>query len=255
MIKHILVTNDDGIDAKGIKHLTSIARRLAERVTVIAPDSVRSGMGMAISSLHSHISLTLRKEEPNYREFVCSGTPVDCVKTGLLIHFKDASPDLILSGINHGSNAASNVIYSGTMGAAIEGSISKIPSIGFSLLDYDPDADFDQATQYIEDIVKKLYKSYGTDTPNTTTFNVNIPALKREEIKGVKFCHQARAYWKEYFDERKKADGTSEYRLLGDFVYNGDQPDSDIHALEQGYISIVPVQYDMTDYKQLGVRS
>jgi 5'-nucleotidase len=245
---HILITNDDGINAKGIRELIGIAKKIADKITVVAPDAVRSGSGMAIPSLHSSIFCELVKEEDNYKEFVCSGSPVECVKLALILPLKNDKPDLILSGINHGSNAASNLLYSGTMGAALEGSICNIRSIGFSLLDYADDADFDAAKPYIEDIITKIIDA---DLPTNITYNVNIPAVPSEEIKGIKVCCQASAFWEESFIEVADEKGKVGFQLRGDFFYQNDQPESDVHALNDGYIAIVPVQFDLTAYKHL----
>jgi 5'-nucleotidase len=243
---NILISNDDSIHAKGLRSLIEIARPLG-KVTVVAPDQPMSGMGHAITS-NRPLRLRLLKEEPNYREYSCSGTPVDSVKMGLKVALKGQKVDLILSGINHGSNASINVVYSGTMGAAIEGSMEGIKSIGFSLLDYHPDADFSQGADFIREIIKKVIE---TPMPKGISLNVNIPKAKKEDIKGVRICTQADAYWRDDYIARKDAWGDDYYWLTGEFEKKKFHEDSDMSALEQNYISIVPVQHDLTAFSMI----
>ena len=238
---NILITNDDGIRAKGLRTLINIARPFGH-VTVVAPNDPMSGMGHAIT-VNRPLRLNLLKKEENYQEYVCSGTPVDCVKMGLKVVLENQKVDLLISGINHGSNASSNVIYSGTMGAAIEGAMEGIKSVGFSLLDYHHDADFSQVTDYIRDIIAKIIE---TPVPKGIALNVNIPKIKKEDIKGVKVCTQADAYWEEDYISRKDPWNGDYYWLTGEFIDRDIAPDSDIHALKENYISIVPIQYDLT---------
>jgi len=238
---NILITNDDGVRAKGLRTLIDIARPFGN-IVVVGPEQPMSGMGHAIT-VNRPLRLSLLKKEERYQEYVCSGTPVDCVKMGLKIAFENQNVDLLISGINHGSNASSNVIYSGTMGAAIEGSMEGIKSIGFSLLDYHHDADFSQSTDFIRKIIADTLK---TSIPKGVSLNVNIPKAKKEEIKGVKMCTQANAYWVEEYIVRKDPWNGDYYWLSGEFRTDNVSIDSDIHALEQNYISIVPIQYDLT---------
>ncbi|MCL2028694.1 MAG: 5'/3'-nucleotidase SurE [Bacteroidales bacterium] len=243
---NILITNDDSIHAKGLRSLIAIARPFGN-VTVVAPDQPMSGMGHAITT-NRPLRLRLLKEETNYREYSCSGTPVDCVKMGLHVVFKGQKVDLILSGINHGSNASSNVLYSGTMGAAIEGSMEGVKSIGFSLLDYDHDADFSQGAGFISEIIAKIIEM---PILKGVTLNVNIPNAPKGDIKGIKVCTQADAYWKEDYIARKDPWSGDYYWLTGEFV-NGELVEgTDIHALEQNYVSVVPVQHDLTAFDVL----
>ena len=243
----ILITNDDGIAAPGIKALVESVKHLGT-IVVLAPDSPQSAMGHAIT-----INKPLRVDKSHIFEGVesyqCSGTPVDCVK---LAHDKilPRLPDLVLSGINHGSNSSINVIYSGTMSAAVEAAIEGIPSIGFSLLDYSYDADFEPAKNYITHIVEKVIQY---SLPKYVTLNVNIPKLKKEEIKGIKICRQARAKWDEDFDERIDPSGRKYYWLTGKFTLLEESHDTDQAALNDGYISVVPIKFDMTDYDALDV--
>ena len=242
----ILVTNDDGIYAPGIKFLTSIAKRFGT-VLVVAPDKPQSGMGHAIT-----INATLRIQKTNYHgvesEYACSGTPVDCVKMAVN-HILRKRPDLVLSGINHGSNSSINVIYSGTMSAAIEGALEGTPSIGFSLCDYSMEADFSQAEQHIAALIKNALTHA---MPKGVCLNVNIPKLKAGDFKGIKVVRQAKANWVERFEERQDPYGRNYYWLTGEFVnFEPESTDTDEWALSQGYISVVPTQADMTAHQSI----
>jgi 5'-nucleotidase len=243
---NILVTNDDGIHAKGLRSLIEIARPFGN-ITVVAPEQPMSGMGHAIT-VNRPLRLRLIKHEENYHEYACSGTPVDCVKMGLKVTLENQKVDLLLSGINHGSNASSNVIYSGTMGAAIEGSMEGIKSIGFSLLDYAQDADFSQGADFIRDIIADILK---TPLPKGVSLNVNIPNVKKEDIKGVKVCTQADAYWVEEYVTRQDPWNSNYYWLSGEFECGKILEGTDMHALEQNYISVVPIHYDLTAFGML----
>jgi 5'-nucleotidase len=242
----ILVTNDDGIFAPGITFLAKIASRFG-RIIVVAPDKPQSGMGHAIT-----INSTLRIQKTNYhaaeQEFSCSGTPVDCVKMAVNNILKKR-PDLVLSGINHGSNSSINVIYSGTMSAAIEGALEGTPSIGFSLCDYAMEADFSQAEKFIAKIIEESLKN---PMPKGVCLNVNIPKLKAEDFKGIKVVRQAKANWVEKFEERKDPYGRDYYWLTGEFVnFEPESTDTDEWALANGYISVVPTQADLTAHAHL----
>jgi len=236
----ILVTNDDGITAPGIRNLVE-AMKLIGKVIVVAPDSPQSAMGHAIT-----INKPLRLDKVDVFEGVdswqCSGTPVDCVKLAVnqILHKK---PDLCVSGINHGSNSSINVIYSGTMSAAMEGAIEGIPSIGFSLLNYSMEADFSPSKKIIEKVVRNIIK---IGLPEGTLLNVNIPNLPISKIKGIRICRQANAKWKEEFDERKDPYGRTYYWLTGKFINFDSEDDTDEWALQHGFVSVVPVQFDFT---------
>lgn len=243
----ILVTNDDGINAPGLRKLISLMRQIG-RVVVVAPDGPQSAMSHAIT-----IKLPLMYKEieisDDYKEYSLNGTPVDCVKFG--IHkLMDEKPDLVVSGINHGSNASINIIYSGTMGAALEGSMGGIPSIGFSILDYDQHADFSASADYILRIANKVLLE-GLD--QGVALNVNFPKLLNgTPYKGIRICRQAQAYWKEDFAERKDPrDGRPYYWLTGTFSINEHNEHTDEWALERYFVSIVPVQFDFTAHKQI----
>ncbi len=242
----ILVTNDDGIFAPGITALAKIASKFGD-IVVVAPDKPQSGMGHAIT-----INSTIRIQKSHYHkalmEYSCSGTPVDCVKMAVN-HILKKRPDLVISGINHGSNSSINVIYSGTMSAAIEGALEGTPSIGFSLCDYSIEADFTQAEKFIEKIIEQTLKN---GMPKGVCLNVNIPKLKTEDIKGIKVVRQAKANWVERFDERKDPYGRDYYWLTGEFVnFEPESLDTDEWALSNGYISVVPTQADLTAHSVL----
>ncbi len=238
----ILITNDDGITAPGIKNLVEAVRSLG-KVVVVAPDKPQSGMGHAIT-----IGEPLRMNKVDVFDGIeawhTSGTPVDCVKLAVdkILHRK---PDICLSGINHGANHSINVIYSGTMSAAMEASIESIPSIGFSLLDYTLEADFTAARFYVHKIVSTLLQQ---KLEKHLLLNVNIPAAKLEAIKGIKICRQAYAKYEEDFDERKDPQGKKYYWLTGKFVNFDKSKETDVWALKHNYISVVPVQFDLTNY-------
>lgn len=241
----ILVTNDDGITAPGLKSLVEAVKDLGE-VVVVAPDKPQSGMGHAITI---GVPLRLTKLEGYFGEietYHTSGTPVDCVKLAVdkILHRK---PDICLSGINHGANHSINVIYSGTMSAAMEASIESIPSIGFSLLDYRFEADFTAAKFYVHKIVKSLLDK--KRDAKHLLLNVNIPAVPLELMNGIKVCRQAYAKYDEDFDERQDPHGKKYYWLTGEFKNFDEGQDTDVWALEHNYVSVVPVQFDLTNYQ------
>lgn len=239
----ILVVNDDGIFAPGITALVEVAKQFGE-VTVVAPDKPQSGMGHAVS-LNTALRLNHSKKDGiNY--YACSGTPVDCVKMGVS-KLMPKKPDLILSGINHGSNASINIIYSGTMSAALEGSLEGIPSIGFSLCNHALEADFTTAKQYAEIIIKNVLQQKLAGI----CLNVNIPNISADLIKGIKVCKQANGNWEEEFDERIDPNGKPYYWLTGKFVVYDKGDDTDEWALNNNFVSVVPVQHDFTNYSMM----
>ena len=237
----ILVTNDDGITAPGIRTLIKVMNTIGE-VIVVAPDSPQSGMGHAITV---NDTLYCRKEHIDdgpQDEYSTSGTPADCVK--LARHeILNRMPDLCVSGINHGSNSSINVIYSGTMSAAIEAGIEGIPAIGFSLLDYSHEAEFEHCEAFVKRISLEVLNN---GLPKGVVLNVNIPKLSDEPIKGVKVCRQAKANWIEEFDKRQNPYGKDYYWLTGKFVNLDKGEDTDEWALANNYVSVVPVQFDLT---------
>jgi len=242
----ILVTNDDGITAPGIRTLIEVMNEIGD-VFVVAPDSPQSGMGHAITVdnvLHCN-SITV--DDGPQIEYSCSGTPADCVKMAVN-EILNRKPDLCVSGINHGSNSSINVIYSGTMSAAVEAGIEGVPAIGFSLLDYKWHADFEASKKYVKEIVLSVLKNKLSEG---TVLNVNIPNLREEKIKGIKICRQANGYWKEDFDKRTSPFGKEYYWLSGEFVCKDKGEDTDIWALNNGYVSVVPVQFDMTAHHMI----
>ncbi len=243
----ILVTNDDGITAPGIKALVNVAKLFGE-VFVVAPDKPQSGKGHGITISDP---IRLRKVEvfDGVESYECSGTPVDCVKLGKTVLLKDRKIDFCLSGINHGTNSSINIIYSGTMSAAMEAHLEGIPSIGFSLLDYSFDADFSTAERYIAELLTQIFHKKKIN--DNFLLNVNIPALPYDRIKGFKVCRQADARWIEEYIEATDPKGLKYYWLTGSFNHDDTTEDTDNYALEQGYISIVPSQYDLTDYNKI----
>ncbi len=242
----ILVTNDDGINAPGIRVLISVMNLLGD-VVVVAPDSPQSGMGHAITLNSTLYAERIYVDDGPQIEYSCSGTPADCVKLANR-ELLDRTPDLCVSGINHGSNASINVIYSGTMSAAIEAGIEGIPAIGFSLLDYTWNANFEASKPYVKLIVENVLKN---GLASGVVLNVNIPNIAEKAIKGVKICRQARANWVEAFDKRKTPQGKDYYWLTGKFVNLDGGEDTDEYALENDYISVVPTQFDLTSHEHI----
>jgi len=237
----ILVTNDDGITAPGIRTLIEVMNEIGD-VYVVAPDSPQSGMGHAITITDTLYCDRMKIDDGPQIEYSCSGTPADCVKLAVN-EILDRKPDLCVSGINHGSNSSINVIYSGTMSAAVEAGTDNIPAIGFSLLDYSLNANFEHSKSFIKKIALESLKN---GMPKGVVLNVNIPKLEKTAIKGIKICRQANAHWVEDFDKRTNPQGRDYYWLTGKFENLDQGDDTDLWALENGYISIVPVQFDLT---------
>tara|TARA_B100000902_G_scaffold117457_1_gene118142 strand:+ start:1000 stop:1776 length:777 start_codon:yes stop_codon:yes gene_type:complete len=243
----ILVTNDDGINAPGIRFLIDIVNDFGD-VVVVAPDSPQSGMGHAITINNTLYCepIIINKNEPQ-SEYSCSGTPADCVKIAVNEILK-RKPDLCVSGINHGSNSSINVIYSGTMSAAVEAGTHGIPAIGFSLLDYSLDADFTHSKEFVKRIISECLNN---GVPKGVVLNVNIPKISNNELKGIKICRQANGVWEEKFDKRTNPLGREYYWLSGKFVNNDPGEDTDEWALENGFVSITPTQYDLTAHQAI----
>ena len=244
----ILVSNDDGITSRGIRTLVEVMSELGE-VVVVAPNSPQSGMGHAIT-----VGDTLRLDSSiafdGIKAYECSGTPADCVKLAKHHVLKDRRPDLVVSGINHGSNSSVSVLYSGTMSAAIEGAIEGLPSIGFSLCDYSLEADFSHTRAYVKKIAQQVLQH---GLPKGIALNVNFPAQSAGEIQGIKVCRQANASWQEEFDMRKDPTGRHYFWMTGSFVNHDKGEDTDEWALARNYVSIVPCMYDLTAYHALTV--
>lgn len=241
----ILITNDDGIVAPGIQALIEVASKFDE-ILVVAPDSPQSGKGHAVTL---NQPLKLRKVDlfGDINSYECTGTPVDCVKIAKNVILKDKKIDLCLSGINHGANSSVNIIYSGTMSAAMEASLEGVPSIGFSLLDFSFEADFEGAKMYAKKIIGQILNNPMDDCK---LLNVNIPACPADAIRGIKVCRQAEGIWDEAFQEGTDPRGDKYYWLTGKFLCREDagKEDHDVWALENKYVSVVPSGHDLTHY-------
>ena len=235
----ILVTNDDGITAPGIRTLISVMNEIGD-VVVIAPDSPQSGMGHAITINETLYCDLIKIDDGPQKEYQSSGTPADCVKLAVS-EILERRPDLCVSGINHGSNSSINVIYSGTMSAAVEAGVEGIPAIGFSLLDYSWNANFEPLKAYIKKISLNVLKN---GLPDGVVLNVNFP--KSETFNGIKISRQARANWVEEFDKRVNPQGKTYFWLTGKFVNMDKGEDTDEWALANNFVSVVPVQFDLT---------
>ena len=244
----ILVTNDDGIVSTGIRVLAEVMSEIGE-VIVVAPDSPQSGMGHAIT-IGEPLRLTPSNlfDDLAIKAYKCSGTPADCVKLAKHHVLKDKNPDLVVSGINHGSNLAVSVLYSGTMSAAIEGAIEGYPSIGYSLADFAHDADFSHTRDYVKKIAEEVLAKGLT---RGVALNVNFPPKQNEKIKGIKICRQAKAHWEEEFDHRKDPYGRPYFWLAGNFVNNDKGEDTDVWAVDHNYVAVVPCQYDLTAHHSI----
>jgi 5'-nucleotidase len=242
----ILVTNDDGLEAKGLKELVEVVRPMG-RVVVVAPSEAQSGMSHAIT-VKNPLRMKKMREEPDLLMYKCNGTPVDCVKLACNQLLKE-KPDLLVSGINHGSNSSTSVFYSGTLGATLEGCINEITSIGFSLLSLESDADFTATKSIARKIILKVLEN---GLPHSVCLNVNVPNGSSDEIKGIKICRQNRGFWREEFDKRTDPMGRHYFWLTG--YYHNSEPeagDTDEWALRNNYVSVVPLQTDLTAYTMM----
>lgn len=240
----ILITNDDGIYSPGLRYLIGLMNNIG-KVVVVAPDGPQSAQSHAITINKPITCEKIKIDEGKQIEFICSGTPVDCVKLALA-EILDRKPDICISGINHGSNASINVIYSGTVSAAIEASVHDIPSVGFSILDYSTTAEFKHTETHIINIVRNLLSSN-----LNVCLNVNIPKYSENKIKGIKIAKQAKGKWIEDFDERVSPMGKRYFWLTGEFIKEDESNEADQNLLDDNYISVVPVRYDLTDYSQI----
>ena len=242
----ILVSNDDGITAPGIRNLVEIMKEIGE-VVIVAPNKPQSGMGHAIT-----IGNSLRLDENDIfgdtLAYECSGTPADCIKLAKHFVLKDRKPDLVVSGINHGSNSSISVIYSGTMSAAIEAAIEGLPAIGFSLTDFRHDADFSHCRKFVKEIALTVLEK---GIPSGVALNVNIPARSEEIIKGIRICRQTIGHWGEEFEERLDPHGRRYFWMTGTFINQDKGQDTDEWALKNNYISIVPCTFDLTAHHAL----
>ena len=244
----ILITNDDGVNAKGLKYLINIAKEFGN-VFVVAPEKGESGMSHAIT-IKNPLRISKITEEKNLTIYSCSGTPVDTVKLAL-DKLLPKKPDLILSGINHGSNAAISLIYSGTLGAAREGAINKIPSIGFSVTNHDKDTNFEPSIKYIKQIIKDVVTN---GLEENVFLNVNIPDIPETELKGIKICSQTNGIWKQEYDQRTDPHGGTYFWLTGYFDnYEPNNKETDEWALANNYISVVPAKLNSTEFEYLKI--
>ena len=244
--KLFLVTNDDGIEARGLNALIDLVRPYGQ-IVVVAPEDGQSGMSHAIT-VKFPIRIKKLTSEEDLVVYACDGTPVDCVKLALS-KLLDRKPDMILAGINHGSNSSSSIIYSGTMAAAIEGCINGIPSIGLSLLDYSAEANFGSILKYVRIILENALEK---GIPADTCLNVNFPVNTYKKIKGIRICRQNKGVWREEFEQRVDPMNRDYFWLTGEFLnLEPDARDTDEWALHHNYISIVPVHIDLTAYKAM----
>lgn len=239
----ILITNDDGITSSGIQKLVDLMTQLGE-VVVVAPNSPQSGMGHAIT-VGDTLRITRNDIFGDIVAYDCSGTPADCVKLAKHHVLKDRKIDLVVSGINHGSNTSISVLYSGTMSAAIEAAIEDTPAIGFSLCDYNTEADMSHVDEAILKIARQVLDK---GLPRGIAINVNIPPKQNEPIKGIKVCRQANARWEEDFDQRVDPHGRKYFWMVGNFVNHDKGEDNDEWAIANNYVSVVPCQFDLTAY-------
>ena len=244
----ILVTNDDGIFAGGLRVLVE-EMKVFGNVLVVAPDKPQSAMGHAIT-VHHYLRLEKVAYADGVEAWKCSGTPVDCVKLAIYKLLQGKKPDLLVSGINHGSNISINVLYSGTMSAAVEGALEGIPSIGFSLMDHSIEASFEHARPVVRSVMANATEH---GLPDGTCLNVNIPTEERGPLKGIRVCRQARAFWEDDFETRLDPTGREYYWLRGEFRNHDQGEDTDVWATQHGYVSVVPVQYDMTAHHGIAV--
>lgn len=241
----ILITNDDGVRAPGIRALINYIRPLG-RVVVVAPDRPQSGTAHAVTIAHP-LRIELILKETDYEEYSCNGTPADCVKLAFKIVL-GRRPDFLFSGINHGTNASINIVYSGTMAAVLEGALAGVPSVGFSLNNYSLNADFGPSGQFVSAIAANVVSK---GLPEGVCLNVNIPDVSVEKIKGIRVCRQAAGTWQEDFDEREDPNGRKYYWMKGVYAQIGNGEDTDQWAVENNYVAVVPVQFDLTAYNAL----
>lgn len=241
----ILITNDDSVKAPGIRALIRYIKPYG-KVVVVAPDRPQSGTAHAVTIAHP-LRLDLITKEDEYEEYSCNGTPADCVKLAFKIVLK-RRPDFLFSGINHGSNASINIIYSGTMAAVLEGALAGVPSVGFSLNNYSQHASFAGCEKFVKQIAENVIK---LGLPDGICLNVNIPDVPENEIKGIKICKQAQGTWQEDFDAREDPHGRDYYWMTGVYVQTGNGDDTDQHAMKDNYVAVVPIQFDFTAHAEI----
>jgi 5'-nucleotidase len=243
----VLVTNDDGIFAPGIAVLAEEMKAFGE-VLVVAPDKPQSAMGHAIT-IHNFLRLRQVDFMEGVRAFSCTGTPVDCVKLAVY-HIIKGRPALLVSGVNHGSNLSINVLYSGTMSAAVEGALEGIPSIGFSLMDHNLEASFEHTRPVVRSVTANVLEK-GLD--KSCCLNVNIPAAKEGPLEGIRACRQSLGSWQDAVETRRDPSGHEYHWLKGEFTAKDPGEDTDVWATAHGFASVVPIQFDMTAHRQVGV--
>ena len=240
----ILISNDDGYDAKGINDLVEMVRKYGD-IVVVAPDGGRSGAALSITSKEP-VMVKLIKQEEGLTIYSCSGTPCDCVKMAFE-KLLPRRPDLVLGGINHGDNSAVNVHYSGTMGVAIEGCMKGVNAVGFSSCKRESNASFEAMRPYIEQIVERVLDK---GLPKWTCLNVNAP--ETDEFQGVKMCRMTYGEWTNEWEERKNPRGATYYWLTGSFSgIDEENTDTDKWALNNNYVAVTPIKLDMTDYDMM----
>jgi 5'-nucleotidase len=245
--RKILITNDDGVKSKGISALTEMMREYGD-ITVVAPFEAMSGMSAALT-IGKPLRLTELRSEEGVKVYACTGTPADCVKMAINQFFKNELPDILVSGINHGSNASVAALYSGTLGAAAEGTVYGIPSIGFSLSTHNPAADFSAVIKYGKKILDNYFKN---PAKPDIYLNINFPAIPEDDIKGIVFAHQGRGQWIKEFEERTDPYGFNYYWMTGEFInQEPDNGNADHNVVENKFISIVPHKIDTTDYQEI----
>jgi len=236
----VLICNDDGINAEGIFALTQEMKKVAE-VTVVAPDKQQSAVGHAITVNYPLRAVPYHKNN-DFFGYAVEGTPADCVKLGVRFLMKE-KPDLVMSGINHGSNTAINIIYSGTVSAATEGMILGIPSIAVSLAAYQ-DLDFTYAAKFSARLALLVAEK---GLPHGTLLNVNIPNVPESEIKGVMITKQGISVWNDRFDVRRDPANREYFWLTGSMNVMDTEDDTDQIAIKNNYVSVTPVKYDLTN--------
>lgn len=241
----ILITNDDGYFAKGLRKLSDLMRKVGN-VVVISTEQPMSAQSHSMT-LRDPLRLRLLEKDTDYQMFVCNGRPVDCLKAGYQLILNER-PDIVVSGINHGSNASTNVIYSGTMAAVVEACMDNIPAVGFSLENYSSDACFDHLDELILNITNKVLEE---GLPKGVCLNVNFPDISQEPIKGIKVCRQADARWKEDYERRIDPSGHDYYWIYGEFIAEDCVEGTDLWALKNNYASVVPTQFDWTAYNSI----
>ncbi|MBH75802.1 MAG: 5'/3'-nucleotidase SurE [Flavobacteriales bacterium] len=236
--KHtILLVNDDGIFSPGLRFLIKICKKIG-KVLVVAPEQNQSGMSHAIT-VDKEIKINKLESSKDYEEYSCSGTPVDCVKIATKKILKK-KPDLCISGINHGANYSISTLYSATLHAAVEGTIEGIPSIAISHLDYSSKIDFSSYDNFLENLIRKILSSH---LIKGVTLNINIPSITCKDLRGIKVCRQGKGKWIEKINSKK-----NKFIITGHFESQDKSKDTDIWALDNSFVSVVPIQIDMTDY-------